>query len=233
VVVAWQNTNHATVLVHPHSPRTHWYGEFTMTDKPFPDAGDTTAAAPAESAGSDRPDATIGLVTDGAYTLIVGVFANEPDAKAAYAGLQEMERTSPLRIDGVVVASSDAEGKVHLGTVTEHSTKTGLKWGVVGGVALGLLFPPTVLAGAVGGGALGAAIGKVRNVARRSGLAQQLEGVMPANSSGVVALVEDTAVVEIRRALDKADAIVAKAVDKQVAAEIDREAAAAKASLGV
>ena len=54
---------------------------------------------------------------------------------------------------------------------------------------------------------------------------------MAPNSSGVIALVEDTAVVEIQKALAKADKIVTKAVDKQVAAEIDRDAAAAKASL--
>lgn len=192
----------------------------------------TDQTTPDPAAADVQPDAVIGLVTDGAYAVIVGVFANTTDAEAAYNQLVEIERASALRIDGVVVASCDADGKVHLGKVTEHSTKTGLTWGVVGGVALGLLFPPTVLAGAVGGGALGAAIGKVRNVANRSGLADQLEGVMRPDTSGVVALVEDTAVVEIQRALAKADQIVTQAVDKQIAAEIDREAAAAKASLG-
>ena len=173
----------------------------------------------------------IGLATDGAYSVIVGVFSNTTDAQAAYEQLSRSSSTSSLRIDGVVVASCDAEGKVHLGKVTDHSTKTGLKWGVVGGVALGILFPPCVLAGAIGAGALGAGIGKVRNEAHRSGLAQELEGVMGPNTSGVIALVEDTAVVEIEKAMAKADEIVTKAVDKQVAAEIDREAAAAKAEL--
>ena len=191
----------------------------------------TTPETTQDAAAGDQPDAMIGLVTDGAYSVIVGVFSNTTDAQAAYEQLVEVEKSSSLRIDGVVVASCDAEGKVHLGKVTDHSTKTGLKWGVVGGVALGILFPPSVIAGAVGAGALGAGIGKVRNEAHRSGLAQELEGVMGPNTSGVIALVEDTAVVEIEKAMAKADEIVTKAVDKQVAAEIDREAAAAKAEL--
>jgi uncharacterized membrane protein len=206
-----------------------------MTDEPTPERNDDSQPSQAAVTGdvvTDRPDAVIGLVTDGAYSVIIGVFADPMAAESAYAQLTEIERNSRLRIDGVVVASCDAEGKVHLGKVTDHSTKTGLKWGVVGGVLLGLVFPPTVLAGAAGAGALGAAVGKVRNVAHRSGLTEQLEGVMQPNTSGVIALVEDTAVVEIQRALAKADEIVTKAVDKQVAAEIDREAAAAKASLG-
>jgi uncharacterized membrane protein len=201
-----------------------------MTDQSSPEKAET---APTDGSSDGGPDAMVGLVTDGAYTLIVGVFANTDDAEAAYTELTRIEQNSSLRIDGVVVASKDAEGKVHLGKVTDHSTKTGLKWGIVGGVALGILFPPTILAGAAGGGALGSAIGKVRNVAHRSALGDQLESVMAPNTSGVIALVEDTAVVEIQQALAKADEIVTKAVDKQVAAEIDREAAAAKAQLSV
>ena len=176
-------------------------------------------------------DATIGLVTDGAYTLVVGRFGTMADAEAAYRLLTDVERQTSLRIDGVVVASRDADGEVHLGEVTEHSTKAGLTWGVVGGVALGVLFPPSILAGAVGGGVLGSAIGKISNLSKRAGLADELEGVMEPNSAGIVALVEDTAVVEVRKALAEADEIVTKAVDKQIAAEIDREAARAKASL--
>ena len=198
-----------------------------MTDQPTPE---TTPTASDDATPEAQRGAVIGL-TDGAYTIIVGVFGNTTDAEAAYQQLTEIEQNSRYRIDGVVVASRDAQGKVHLGKVTEHSTKTGLKWGIVGGVALGILFPPTVLAGAAAGGALGSAIGKVRNVARRSALGDELETVMEPNTSSVIALVEDTAVVEIERALARADEIVTRAVDKQVAAEIDREAAAAKAAL--
>ena len=176
-------------------------------------------------------DVAIGLVTDGAYTLVVGRFGTMAEAEAAYRLLTDLERQTSLRIDGVVVASRDAAGEVHLGQVTEHSTKAGLTWGLVGGVALGVLFPPSILAGAVGGGVLGSAIGKVSNLSKRAGLADELEGVMEPNSAGIVALVEDTAVVEVRKALAEADEIVTKAVDKQIAAEIDREAARAKASL--
>jgi uncharacterized membrane protein len=195
-----------------------------MTDQP------TQEAAAATAEGQD-PDVIIGLVTDGAHTLIVAQFPQMADAEAAYQQLQDIERRSPLKIDGVVIAECDAEGKVHLGKVTEHSTKTGLKWGVVGGAILGVIFPPSIIASAAALGTAGAALGKARNVFNRKGLADQLAGVMKPNTAGIVALVEDTAVVEIRAALDKADRIVEQAIDKQIAAEIDREAAAAKEQL--
>jgi len=192
------------------------------------DQGEETETTTSQTSDDVR---AVGLVTDGAYTLVVGRFPTMDEAERAYDLLEAVERDSRLRIDGVVIASCDADGKVHLGKVTEHSTKAGLKWGVVGGVALGVLFPPSILAAAVGGGTLGAAIGKVTNLSHRAGLAAELEGVMEPNTAGIVALVEDTAVVEVRKALAKADEIVEKAVAKEIAAEIDREAARAKASL--
>jgi uncharacterized membrane protein len=189
---------------------------------------DTTSQTPTETS----PDVVLRLVTDGAHTLIVAQFPTRADVEAAYATLQQIERTSSLKIDGVVIAECDADGKVHLGKVTEHSTKSGLKWGAVGGAVLGVIFPPSILASAVGFGAFGAAIGKAHNVMERKGLAEELASVMRPNTSGIVALVEDTAVVEIRKALAKADRIVEKAIDQQLAAEIDREAALAKESIG-
>ena len=192
------------------------------------------AAAPAADAAATttQPDAVIGLVTDGAYTLIVAQFKTMADAQAAYQVLEEVESQTSLRIDGVIIAEMDGEGKVHLAQATDHSTKTGLKWGVVGGAVLGIIFPPSIIASAVGVGIVGAVLGKFRNVGHRADLTAQLQGIMVPNTAGVVALVEDTAVVEVRKALEKADRIVTEAVDKQVALEIDRQAAAAKAELG-
>jgi uncharacterized membrane protein len=186
---------------------------------------------PTDPETSGVPDAIVGLATDGAYTLIVAQFRSEADTQAAYDLLKQLEATSSLRIDGVMTASMDTAGKVTLGTVTDHSTKTGLKWGVVGGVVAGILFPPSIIASAAGLGVVGAVLGKVRNVARRSDLATQLEQAMTPGTSGIVALVEDTAVVEVRKALAKADRIVQDAVDKELAKEIDRQSAAAKAAI--
>lgn len=199
-----------------------------MTDQPTPD----TTAAPDAAAPTSPDDVTaVGLVTDGAYALLIARFPTTDEAQAAYADLQELERRTSLRIDGVVVAARDADGKVHLGKVTEHSTRSGLAWGVVGGVALGLIFPPSILAGALAGGAVGAGIGKVHNLSRRSDLSDRIEAVLTPGSSGIVALVEDSAVVAIREALVKAETIVTEAVDKEAAAAIDREAAMAKEAL--
>jgi uncharacterized membrane protein len=173
-------------------------------------------------------DAVIGVISDGAHSLIIARFRTMDEALAAREKLAELEKVTSYQIDAVMLASCDENGKIHLGEVTEHSTKTGAKWGVVGGALFGLIFPPSILASAVAFGGVGALLGKVRNTMNRNSIADDLAKVMKPNTAGIVALVEDTAVVEIERALDQADEIVARAIDKQMAAEIDREAALAK-----
>lgn len=191
---------------------------------------DTPAAQDAKPAG-DAPQMGIGLATDGVYYLIAGQFPAQAQAEAAYAELAEIERATSLRIDGVVLATADSNGKVTLHQLTDHSTKTGLKWGIVGGAVIGVLFPPSILAGAVGMGLIGSVMGKIRNVQHRGVVSDELAGIIQPNTTGLLVFAEDTAVVEIEKALSKADQIVSRAIDKQVAQEIDREAEMAKEAL--
>ena len=193
---------------------------------------ETTSATPerepAPAAEAESGEAMIGLATDGAYYLVVGQFPTDAEAQAAFASLEDIEQSTSLRIDAVVIASADAEGAIKLHQATEHSTKTGLKWGVVGGVVLGVIFPPSILASAVGVGVVGSVLGKIRNLSHRSKLKDELAGVIAPGTTGLIVLAEDTAVVEIEKALAKADRIVTKAVDKELTKEIDREAAVAR-----
>ena len=100
--------------------------------------------------------------------------------------------------------------------------------GVVGGIALGVIFPPSILGSAAALGAAGAATGKLRERHHRSELADELENSIAAGHSGIVALVSDPGEVKIREALAKADAIVERAVDDVAAQDI--KAAAKEAS---
>ena len=162
----------------------------------------------------------IAAASDGAYTLIVADFADPATAQEAYEALKSLEDGRNVAIEGVVVVKRDADGKLEVQRATDHSTKSGLKWGVVGGIALGVIFPPSVLGSAAALGAAGAATGKLRQVHHRSELAEQLEESIKTGHSGILALVSNPGVVEIRRALALADAIVEGAVDHVAAEEI-------------
>jgi uncharacterized membrane protein len=182
---------------------------------------ETQQATAAAEAPADA--ATAGADHD--YYVVVAQFPNADRAAQAYEGLRRLE-TEIDGISGVVIARRDAKGTIELDQMTEHSTRKGLKWGIVGGVAVGVLFPPSILAGAIGAGAVGAAIGKVRNVRTRTGLAQELEDALDPGTTGVVVLAARGAVEEVRRALRSADRVVGKSIDSDLAARIQTEAGA-------
>jgi uncharacterized membrane protein len=182
-----------------------------------------------ESSNPTPPDGdVVAAVTDGAYALVVADFADTDSAWAAYEDLKAVEDGRTVEIEGVVVVKRDPDGNLDIQKATDHSTRSGLRWGVVGGIALGVIFPASVLGSAAALGAAGAGIGKVRQLHHRSELADQLEDSIAPGHSGIIALVSDPGAVEIQEALAKADAIVNGAVD-DVAAE-DIKAAAKEAS---
>ncbi|MGZ5399477.1 MAG: DUF1269 domain-containing protein [Nocardioides sp.] len=173
-------------------------------------------------------DAVVAGVTDGAYALVVADFADTESAWAAYEELKAAEDGRTVEIEGVVVVKRDGDGQLEIQKATDHSTRSGLRWGVVGGIALGVIFPPSILGSAAALGAAGAATGKVRQLHHRSELADELEDSIAPGHSGIVALVSDPGAVKIREALAMAEAIVERAVD-DVAAE-DIKAAAKETS---
>jgi uncharacterized membrane protein len=180
-------------------------------------------------ATSDDAELTIdaAAVSDGAYTLIVADFNDTDVAWEAYELLKSLEDGRTVEIEGVIVVKKDADGKIEIQKATDHSTRRGLGWGVVGGVVLGVIFPPSILASAVVLGAAGAAGGKLAETHHKKELAEELQDAIEPGHSGLVALVSDPGVVEIRKALDKANRVVESAIDK-VAAE-DMKAAAKEA----
>ena len=174
----------------------------------------------------------IAAVTDGAYTLLVADFADTETAMDAYELLKSVEDGRTIAIDGVVVVKREADGKLEIQKATDHSTRSGLRWGLVGGIALGVIFPPSILGSAAVVGAAGAATGKLRERHHRSELADELADAIAPGHSGLLALVSDPGVVEVRKALATADAIVESAVDDVAARDIKAAAKEADSAKG-
>ena len=168
-------------------------------------------------------------VSDGAYTLLVADFASLDSAWEAYEALKSVEDGRSVEIEGVVVVKRDEDGKLEVQKATDHSTRSGLKWGIVGGIALGVIFPPSILGSAAVLGGAGAAVGKVRELKNKNELAKELEDAILPGHSGLLALVSDPGEVKIRKALEKADRIVEGAIEDVVADDIKAAAKEADA----
>ncbi len=159
-------------------------------------------------------------VTDGAYALIVADFNDTAAAMEAYELLKSVEDGRTVEIEAAVVVMKDADGNLQVQKSTDHSTRRGLGWGLVGGVVLGVIFPPSILASAAVLGAGGAAVGKAREIHHKNQLADQLQDAIAPGHSGLIALVSDPRAVEIRKALEKANRVVESAIDKAVADDL-------------
>ena len=115
------------------------------------------------SPGVAEPEVTVACaaVSDGAYTLFVADFSDTDTAWDAYQELKSLEDGATVAIDGVIVVKRESDGALEVQKATDHSTRSGLKWGVVGGVVLGVIFPPSIIGSAAVLGAAGAAGGKL------------------------------------------------------------------------
>ncbi len=184
------------------------------------------------SKAAEPPVTVVGAVSDGAYTLLIADFADTTSAQEAYAALKEVEDGRHVEIEGVIVVKRETDGKLEVQRATDHTTRRGLTWGIVGGAALGLIFPPSIIGSAALLGAAGAAAGKVGQLHHRRELADQLESAVEPGHSGIVALVSDPAAVELRRALQAATAIVTTAIDDVVAKDVEAAAREAEAAEG-
>ena len=179
---------------------------------------------------AEEDEVVAAVVSDGAYTLFAADFSDTASAMEAYEALKQIEDGRTVEIEGVIVVKRDDDGTLSVQKTTDHSTKSGLKWGVLGGVVLGVFFPPSILGSAVVLGAGGAGVGKARERHHRKELADELQDAIPPGHSGILALVSNPDAVEIQKALDKADKIVRSAVDDVTARDL--KAAAKEAESG-
>jgi uncharacterized membrane protein len=172
-------------------------------------------------------DAVAGIAVQGNQAVLVAQFADMDAAKAAYYALQDAEADRALDIAAVLVANADYQGKVHIQKMTDHKTRNGFLWGAVGGAVIGLIFPPTILAAAVGVGIAGAAVGKAGNVMMKSEVADELASVIAPGTSGIVALVNITAVDAVTATIPDAKVVKSAPVDAETAAAVQQAAKAA------
>ena len=201
-----------------------------MTDKTqdAPATPDQPVDVAVAAVGDDLGvDAVAGMAVQGNQALVVAQFADMDSAKNAYYALIDAEAKRAIDIDGVLVANADYQGKVNIQKMTDHKTRNGFLWGAVGGAVIGLIFPPTILAGAVYVGVAGAAIGKARNVMMKSGVAEDLAGVITPGTSGIVALVSLTGVDAVKATIPDAKVVKSAPIDDETAAAVKQAAQAA------
>lgn len=191
--------------------------ETQKIDAPAEVPVEVVAGAVVDDAGVEAEGA---IAVQGTHVLMVAQFADMDAASVAYEALREAEWKRAIDIEGVLVADADYQGKITIRKMTDHRTRNGTFWGAIAGGALAIIFPPSILAGLVVGGVVGAVAGKVGNQLKEGEVAKGLADVITPGTSGIIALVNITAVDFVKESMSTATKVETATVDDETAAKI-------------
>jgi len=149
-----------------------------------------------------------------------------PDAEAAqgdWDAIKQLASDDVIKVDGLILVSRGSDGKINVDD-DFHTARKGAAWGAVGGAIVGLIFPPSLLAGAAVGAGAGLGIGGLKSHREKAAIKADVEDTLPLNSSGIVALFEEQWVTEVDKALSHADQVMKEEVDADSATEVKNAA---------
>jgi uncharacterized membrane protein len=161
--------------------------------------------------------------SDAPVDLYIAAYADQNAARGDWDAIKQLANDDVIKIEGLVLVSRGDDGQINVDD-DFHEARKGAKWGAVGGAVVGVIFPPSLLAGAAVGAAVGAGAGGLLSHAEKKAIKADVEGTLPINSSGIVAIFEEQWADNIAKALSKASNVTKEKVDKDSA---DRVKAAA------
>ena len=117
--------------------------------------------------------------TDVPIDLYIAAYADPHAAQADWDDIKALARDDVIKVDALVLVSRDADdGKVHVKD-NAHDVGKGAALGAVGGLLVGLIFPPSLLASAVVGGGVGAGAGALLDHEQKKAIEADVEDVLP------------------------------------------------------
>ncbi|HEY6597449.1 MAG TPA: DUF1269 domain-containing protein [Asanoa sp.] len=140
--------------------------------------------------------------TDSTF-IYVATYPNETTAREDYQIVKGLHADGLVGSYDAAVVTKDTNGKVHANK-DETATRHGAWWGVAAGAAVGLLFPPAVLASAAVGGVAGGVTGHLAKGMSRSEV-KQLGDLIDPGQAGLVVVGESKVEEAIQNAVTRAE----------------------------
>ena len=143
--------------------------------------------------------------------ILVATYPDEAAAQDDYQVVKDAHAAGLVGSYDAAVVTKDANGKVHENK-DETATRHGAWWGIAAGAAVGIIFPPAVLASAAVGGVIGGVSGHLAKGMSRSE-AKELGDFIDPGQAGLVIVGESKVEDAIKKAVTRAEKQTAKELD--------------------
>jgi uncharacterized membrane protein len=146
---------------------------------------------------------------DGVF-IYIGTYASEVDARSDYDVVKDLHALGAVGTYDAAVITKDDNGKVHVNK-DETTTRHGAWGGAAAGALVGILFPPSIIATALVGAAIGGVSGHLWKGMSRTDV-KEFGDAIDAGEAALVIVGETT----IEAALEKANLKATKRVAKEL-----------------
>ena len=163
-------------------------------------------------------------MSDNALQLFVALYDDENQASAALKDFQTMNRQGSIDLIDAVVIVRGSDGNVKFEETADPSGKKMAKRGAIAGGIVGLIFPPSIIASALVGGAGGGLWGKIRDKGVKDDELKAIGESMQPGSSAIIAVAEDRVVEQLEKGLEGYAKIANHALSAEAAVQIIAEA---------
>ena len=150
---------------------------------------------------------------DNPVDLYIAAYSDASAAQDDWDAIKQLAKDKAIMVDGLVLVSSDANGKIDVKD-DFHVVGGAATLGAAGGLLVGLIFPPALLASGVVGAGVGAGVGGLISHKEKKEIKAEVADDLPPNSSGIVALFEEQWAGAVGQALKGANDVSKHEVDK-------------------
>jgi uncharacterized membrane protein len=156
--------------------------------------------------------------------VVLAAFNDEDGAEKALGQLKQAKKDRLIGIRNAAVLWKDDKGKLHFKeTADMRGGKGAVIGGVIGGV-VGLVFPPSILASAAVGAAIGGFSAKLHDAGFPDDRLREVGQGLKPNTSALIAVIEDVWVREVEAELQQYGAdVVTEAVRADIASQLESE----------
>ncbi len=144
----------------------------------------------------------------GSTFVLVATYPDEVAARDDYQVVKEAHAAGLVGSYDAAIVTKDARGRVHENK-DETATRHGAWWGMAAGAAVGVIFPPSILAAAAAGGVIGGVSGHLARGMSRSE-AKDLGDFIDPGQAGLIVVGESKVQEAIQRAVTRAEKQTAK-----------------------